>query len=156
MPLSYFCRMKEEDISIDFEKSVGPWLGRTVKMVDYHLQEAFQNAGLDLTKEQMVVLKKLHEQDGLNQNELAFLTFRDKSSLARLLSKMEKKQYIIRKQHIEDKRINNVFLTEHGKAIFTKTRPSVQNVIDLIENGVSASEKNQIITILKKIQTNLS
>jgi len=156
MPLSYFCCLKKEEVNIDFEKSIGPWLGRTMKMVNYHLNETFQNAGLDVTKEQMVVLKKLHEQDGLSQNELALLTYRDKSSLARLLSKMEKKRYIIRKQHSEDKRVNNVFLTKQGKSLFSKTRPSVQKVIDTMENGVSAFEKNQIITILKKIQTNLS
>lgn len=148
--------MKEEGLSIDFEKSIGPWLGRTMKMVDYHLHEAFNNAAIDLTKEQMVVLKKLHEKDGLNQNELAFLTYRDKSSLARLLSKMEKKEYIIRRQDAEDKRVNNIFLTEQGKIIFSKTRPVVQKVIDRMENGVLASEKNQIISILKKVQTNLS
>lgn len=148
--------MKTKESVIDFERSIGPWLGRTVKMVDYHLHEAFQKAAIDLTKEQMIVLKKLDEHDGLNQNELAFLTYRDKSSLARLLSKMEKKQYIIRRQDSEDKRVNNVFLTEHGSAIFTKTRPVIQEVINRMEHAISESEKEQIITILKKVQTNLS
>ena len=81
--------MKIKENSIDFENSIGPWLGRTMKMLDYHMLETFQNAGLDLTKEQMVILKKLHFEDGLNQNELAFLTYRNKSSLARLLLKMK-------------------------------------------------------------------
>lgn len=148
--------MKNEGLVIDFEKSIGPWLGRTMKIVDCHLHEAFQDAGIDLTKEQMVVLKKLHECDGLNQNELAFLTYRDKSSLARLLSKMEKKNYIIRRQHNEDKRVNNVFLTKRGKEIYTKTRPVIQRVIDQMEYAISESEKQQIINILKKVQTNLS
>ncbi|MDB4293137.1 MarR family transcriptional regulator [Maribacter sp.] len=154
--LHYFCPVKVEGLTIDFEKSIGPWLGRTMKMVDYHLNEAFQNAGLDLTKEQMVVLKKLFEQDGLSQNELASLTYRDKSSLARLLSKMEKKEYIIREQDDEDKRVNNVFLTERGRAVFNETRPVIQKVINRMEHAISEADKNQIISILKKVQTNLS
>jgi DNA-binding MarR family transcriptional regulator len=144
--------VKKELKSVDFEKSIGPWLGKTVKIVEYYMQEAFQNAGLDLTKEQMIVLKKLHDKDGLNQNELAFLTYRDKSSLARLLSKMESKDYIIRKQSIEDKRSNEVFLTKEGRAVFKKTRPVIRAIMDVMEQDVSEQEKQLIINILKKVQ----
>lgn len=146
--------MKIKENSIDFEKSIGPWLGRTMKMVDYHMLENFQKAGLDLTKEQMVILKKLHTEDGLNQNKLAFLTYRDKSSLARLLSKMETKGYIRRKQNTEDKRINEVFLTEEGSVIYEKTRPVIKEMIETMESGITEEEKQQIIKTLKKVQKN--
>jgi len=146
--------MKIIEDYIDFEKSMGPWLGRTVKLVDYHMLEAFHKAELDLTKEQMVVLKKLHDTDGLNQNELAFLTYRDKSSLARLLSKMEQKNYILRKQSAEDKRINEVFLTDKGKLVYQKTRPVIKDIINAMEAGITEDEKQQIIATLKKVQKN--
>lgn len=146
--------MKTADALIDFEKSIGPWMGRTMKIVDYHMHEAFHNAGLDLTKEQMVVLKKLHEQDGLNQNELAYLTYRDKSSLARLLSKMERKKYIKREQGAQDKRVNQVFLTEVGKAIYIQTRPVIKQLIDKMERNISFEEKERMITLLQKVQVN--
>ena len=87
--------MRSENENIDFENSIGPWLGRTVKIIEYYLQEAFNKQEIDLTKEQMIVLKKLSDQNGLNQNELAFLTLRNKSSLTRLLSKMERKRRML-------------------------------------------------------------
>jgi DNA-binding MarR family transcriptional regulator len=141
---------------IDFEASVAPWLGKTAKIVDYYIQEAMNARGLDLTKEQMIVLKKLHDQDGLPQNELAFLTLRNKSSLTRLLVKMERKEYIVRKQGKEDKRINNVFLTSLGKETFKKTRPIIKSIIDTMEQNISILEKQQIIKILQKIQFNFT
>jgi DNA-binding MarR family transcriptional regulator len=104
--------MKSKEIEIDFEKSIGPWLGKTVKIIDFFAQEYFNEAALDLTKEQMIVLKKLSFKDGLNQNELAFLTLRNKSSLTRLLSKMERKKYIKREQDVLDKRIKKAYITE--------------------------------------------
>ncbi|MFD0798755.1 MarR family winged helix-turn-helix transcriptional regulator [Maribacter chungangensis] len=146
--------MLKTDFEIDFETSIGPWLGRTVKVVDHHLQEAFDAHGLDLTKEQMIVLKTLHGQDGINQNELACLTFRDKSSLARLLSKMEVKNYILRVQSEEDKRNNEVFITLEGAAIFERTRPVIQGIIDIMEHGINAEHKTMMIENLKKIQQN--
>jgi len=146
--------MKSRDDIIDFENSIGPWLGKTVKIVDYHLQEAFRNNGIDLSKEQMIVLKKLNEKNGLHQNDLAFLTLRDKSSLTRLLAKMEKKKYILRKQCEEDKRANSVFLTNLGKEIYIKTRPIIKQMIDTMQHNISKEEKQQIIKTLKKIQSN--
>ena len=146
--------MKSEEVNIDFEKSIGPWLGKTVKILEYHLQELFNHHGLDLTKEQMIVLKRLHNDDGLSQNELAFLTLRNKSSLTRLLSKMEQKEYITRQQSKADKRINNVYLTQKGKEVFHLTKPVIKRMITKMEKNITTSEKKQIITILKKIQNN--
>jgi DNA-binding MarR family transcriptional regulator len=139
---------------IDFERSIGPWLGRTMKLVDYHMNESFAKEGLDLTKEQMVVLKKLDAHDGLNQNELAYLTYRDKSSLARLLTKMESKEYIIRRQNDADKRVNQVFLTPEGKRVYDRTRPVIKELIDKMERNISAKEKDQMIVLLQKVQEN--
>lgn len=146
--------MKSEEVHIDFENSIAPWLGKTSKIVDYYLQELLNQFGLDLSKEQMITLKKLHDQDGLNQNELALLTFRDKSSLARLLSKMEKKKYIQRRQHKEDKRINQIFLTNEGREIFNQSKRVLRKVIGIMEQGITEEEKKQLIHILKKVQFN--
>jgi len=148
--------MNEMELAIDFEKSLGPWIGKTSKIVDYYFHEAFLQHGLDVSKEQMIVLKKLHNEDGLNQNELAQLTWRDKSSLARLLAKMERKGYIIRSQHDLDKRVNLVYLTESGREIFRNTRPIIQNAIDIMEKDLSKADIERMIEILKRIQNNFT
>ena len=103
----------------------------------------------------MILLKKLQDQDGLNQHDLAFLTLRNKSSLARLLVNMEKKNYIFREQNKDDKRIKNVYITNLGKEVFNKTKPIIQDLITTMEKTISPEEKEQIINTLKKIQTNL-
>ncbi len=146
--------MIKKESPIDFETSFGPWIGKTVKLVDCYLFESFAKNNLDLSKEQMIVLKKLHDQNGLNQNELAYLTYRDKSSLARLLSKMELKGYVIKKQNQNDKRINEVFLTVNGRAIYSKALPIIKDTISIMESCVSIEEKDQLIKILKKVQQN--
>lgn len=146
--------MKNTVFKIDFETSIGSCLGQTVKLLDYHLQEAFDKNSLDLTKEQMLVLKKIQEQDGISQNELVLLTCRNKSSLARLLSKMECKNYIKRIQSADDKRNNEVFITPEGAKVFARTRPIIKDVVATMECGISPENKILIIEILKKIQRN--
>ncbi|MFK5973147.1 MAG: MarR family transcriptional regulator [Flavobacteriaceae bacterium] len=148
--------MKSKGCISDFENSLAPCLGKTEKVVGYYLQEAFHSANLDLTKEQMIVLIKLHLKDGLNQNELAMLTYRDKSSLARLLSKMERKNYIVRKQNNEDKRINEIFLTDDGRSIFKRSKLVVEGLRAIMEEDISEVDKQRVIQILKKVQFNLT
>jgi DNA-binding MarR family transcriptional regulator len=148
--------MNNTDILVDFEKSLGRWIGSTTKMLDNYLHEAFQREGLDLSKEQMVVLKKLHENDGLIQNELAYLTLRDKSSLARLLAKMERKSYITREQDDFDKRVNRVFLTETGRITFRRTRPIIVELKEIMEKNIKEEEIYQLINTLERIQHNIS
>ncbi|MCL7761903.1 MarR family transcriptional regulator [Polaribacter sp. Z014] len=124
-------------------------------MVNFFFQESFRSRNIDLTKEQMMLLKKLHDQDGLNQHDLAFLTLRNKSSLARLLVNMEKKNYIFREQNKDDKRIKNVYITNLGKEVFNKAKPIIQDLITTMETNITPEDKQQIINIFKKIQTNL-
>lgn len=145
--------MKNE-LHIDFENSLGPWLGKTVKLIEYHLLEMFAKANLDLTKEQMIVLKKLSYEDGLSQNDLAFLMLRNKSSLTRLLAKMERKGYITRRLNLEDKRVKQVFITPKGREIFGKTKPIIRDIIRQMEQHIGLEEKTHLIKILKKIQNN--
>lgn len=147
--------MSSTDILVDIDKSLARSIGKSSKMLGYHLDEAFHAEGLDLSKEQMLVLKKLHEKDGLIQNELAALTFRDKSSLARLLIKMERKNYIFRKQDDFDRRLNRVFLTEEGKTIFLKTRPIMIRLNNIIERNISERDIIQLRKTLDRIQQNL-
>ena len=146
--------MKSKEIEIDFENSIGPWIGRTMKVIDYYLNEEIKSENLDLTKEQIIILKNLFFNDGINQNELACLTFRDKSSLTRLLVKMEKKSYIKRVKSKEDKRINKVFITSLGKEMFIKTRPIIKKIMNIMEENISKKEQQVMISLLKKIQTN--
>ncbi len=148
--------MKSKKITIDFETSIAPWLGKTMKIVDYYMHESMTSNSLDLTKEQMIVLKRLHDRDGIPQNELAFLTLRNKSSLTRLLVKMEKKGHIVRKKDPLDKRVNNVYLTSMGRETYKKTRPIIKNLIDTMETNISDIEKEQMIALLQKIQFNFT
>ena len=147
--------MNESRIDIDFDNSLGPWLGRTMKMVEYRLHTEFNKAGLDITKEQMIVLKKLYEYEKLTQNELAELTYRDKSSLTRLLGTMERKGYVRKEQSPDDKRVNYVLLTDEGTAMWHRTKPVAQKVVQLMQADLNPAEIQQLIAILKKIQGSL-
>ncbi len=140
---------------MDFENTLGPWLGRTMKMIDYHVQDVFQEKNINLTKIQWIVLKKLHENDGIPQHKLAFLTNRDKASLARLITTMEKKNLVARIPSRTDKRSNHIHLTKHGEGILKETLPIMKSILKTLQDNISPEEIQATIAVIKKMQENL-
>ena len=137
------------------EHSIIPWIGKTAKFIGYYFSDALKEQGIDLSKEQFLLLKYLHEQDGRIQNELAFITDRSKTSLTRLIQNMEKKGLVHRVVCREDMRIRYVYLTEIGKEIWARSQPLVREIIRELQVGISEEELQDTIRIMERIQQNI-
>ena len=148
--------MKNELLSpFDFESSAVPMIGKTSKVMSFFLKEKIGEHGIDMTREQFILLKVLHKNDGVKQKDLAFITERNKGSLARLISTMEKKNFVARIPSETDKRVNCIHLTKHGRAVFKTVVPIVRNCIEISQHGLTAAEIETVISVLQKIQNNL-
>lgn len=138
------------------EGALIPWLGKTGKMLRLFMKTNFLEQGFDLTHEQFVLIAHLYHEDGINQKDLAFITERHKGSLARLITTAEKKNLVARLPSEEDKRINRIFLTKHGKVVFEKLKPVLDNCESQLKANLSSQECKAIIESLKKIQGNMT
>ena len=140
----------------EMEESVLPWIGKTAKMMAVFIGDRLKRKGMDLSLQQMIILKILNEEDGRPQQDLAIVTERHKASLARLLSTLEKKQLVIRVPDQVDKRINRVYLTEQGRQQLQSTYPVMREVMKDMEKGLDKSALQTTIQTLQKIQSNLT
>lgn len=145
--------MHKKDYFPQFEKLLLPWLGRAMKSFDFHLADELLNAGISLSKHHIILLRILSMEDGIPQNDLAFITDRDKTSLTRLISTMERKGLLNRKTCETDKRVNNVFITQKGLEETKMAFPLIINEIDNIQQKINAKEIETTIKVLKQIIT---
>lgn len=139
----------------ELKKTMIPWLGKTGIMIRLFFSDKFKKQNIDMTTEQWLILRHLEEEDGRIQNDLAFITQRNKASLARLVSTMEKKNLVARIPSIEDKRANKVCLTKHGKKVFLTTLPIIHEAIKELQIGIEEHEIKNVISILQKVQQNI-
>jgi DNA-binding MarR family transcriptional regulator len=146
--------MNKEDI-INLELSLLPWMGRTMKDLDMYISDKFKESGIELTKVQWILLKKLKEVDGQPQHNLAFLTNRNKASLARLLTTMERKNLVARIPSKSDHRRNHIYLTKHGNDMLKKAMPVMQDMINHIQKNISKEDIRAVIQIMKKVMQNI-
>ncbi|NAS31471.1 MarR family transcriptional regulator [Flavobacteriaceae bacterium R38] len=139
----------------NFEKTLLPWLGKINKEFNFLVQVTFDHHQVNLTRQQWIVLKKLNENDGQAQNDLALITDRDKTSLTRLINTMERKELVKRVSDPLDKRINNIYITSRGQEILKSTMPLMKDLIAKMQYGLNADELMSTIEVLKRVKQNL-
>lgn len=132
-----------------------PWIGKTMKHIDLFIITKMAKHGINLTRQQVILMKILFHDGPLPQHDLAFLTDRDKTSLTRLLSTMEKKNLVARITSPEDKRVNMVHLTKNGEKVLSEVAPILMGVIMQMQSGISEDNQKTVIGVMKKIQDNI-
>lgn len=140
----------------DFNSTIGPYIGKTYKLMHSFLSDVILQHELNITVEQWVFLKVVSESPApVIQNDLALITQRNKASLTRLLTTLEKKGFIFRKTLEQDSRKKYVFISEKGTELFNNTRPFFIAAMQKIQSGISDAELDQFFKIITQIQYNI-
>lgn len=142
--------------AIDLNAHALSWIGKIHYDFGFLVQKAFGENGLDLSKEQWSVLKRLNVNDGQPQNDLAFITHRDKTSMTRLVNTMESKNLVERKSDENDRRVNRIFLTDLGKEVIQKVQPIMYDLIPAVQESLNEEEIETLIATLKKIKAKIA
>lgn len=72
-------------------------------------------------------------------------------SITYTVDKLERKGYLKRVEHPEDRRVTYAEITEAGSALFDQIFPSHATLVEKLMDGVSPEEKQTMITLLKKL-----
>lgn len=119
------------------------------------IHQKLRAKGTDITMEQGGVLMRLWMEDGQSQGALAHFLGKDKTTLARLMSNMEKHSLIVRVPSKEDKRINHVYLTEKGKQYQRMVKESIIETLGEASVDITEEELKVTTKVLKQIFKNL-
>lgn len=110
---------------------------------------------LGLYRGQPPMLHALWEQEGLSHTQLAERLQISLATITKMIQRMEKAGFVLRRSDPADERISRVYLTESGRAV----RASVQAVWDQMEaetfQDFSVEERVVLRCFLQKIHQNL-
>lgn len=129
--------------------------GRVSTAISRRLQRNFKESGLDITAEQWSVMYFLWEREGLSQQDLATLTYRDKPSISRLISNLEKQRLLRRVCCPNDKRSNKIYLTAKGRNMKPRCRLQAEKTISEALQGIDARSMNQAQQLLETVFLNI-
>jgi DNA-binding MarR family transcriptional regulator len=134
-------------------------LGRAVaemrNHINYLLQEKITQHAPHISFEMVEIMACLWKQDGVNQQQLAALTVKDKSSITHLVAKLERELLVSRVGDERDRRNKLVYLTPAGRQLRKKLYPWVLEVYEQAVTGISGEEIEGCVSLIKKITENV-
>lgn len=134
----------------------GYLIGRAKFLSGRKLNKLFSEYGLtEFNGEQGKILYYLWKKDGLSSTSISLKTGLAINTLTNMLDKMEKEDLIYRKQSTKDKRKKNVFLTDKGKILESKSKIVTDKMDEIFYKRFSESEIEMFENMLRKIIVNM-
>lgn len=109
---------------------------------------------MGITGAQVKYLWGVASDEGISQDMLAKKMMINKSNVARQLSALEENGYIKREQSAEDKRVMLVYTTDKGKSIVPKLREENGRWREIVCQGLTKEEREQLALLLDKLIAN--
>ena len=108
----------------------------------------------DLTYSQTLAIISIPD-DGIEMSELAWKLGLDNSTVTRLVIRLEKKNWVERKQSQRDQRAIEVFLTDKGALIQHDIEKEIDNIGEKIKSEVEKDQKESLLESLFSFQWTL-
>ena len=110
-----------------------------------NIQLRIREQGIDLTFEMLEILSCLWKKDGVNQQELADQTLRDKSGITYLIDNLVRRQIVTRVEDEKDRRNRLVYLTEKGLVLKEQLKSWGA---DLYDSAIPDIDRQQLLDSL--------
>lgn len=111
---------------------------------------------VDLTRGQYLYLVRVCENPGIILEQLANIIKVDKTTAARAVQKLEKNGMIERRSDKDNKKIKLIFPTSKGSKVYPFIIRENEYSNSVALEGLSDGEKNKLVTLLNKVQHNIS
>jgi DNA-binding MarR family transcriptional regulator len=93
--------------------------------------------------------------DGVTVNDLSVYTVIEQSTMSRTLDALEAQGLVRREQGETDSRVRKVFLTDDGRAYFSRAWPFMHDVFETMFDGIDDAEYAALIGTLQKMLRNI-
>jgi DNA-binding MarR family transcriptional regulator len=121
-----------------------------------YLQVKIKEHKVDISFELLEILAYLYRKDGVNQQELADVMVKDKSSMTYLIDGLVKREMVVRTEDPNDRRSKLIYLTPKGKQLEKKLSPWVVEIYEKATTGLKASDIQQALLLVQKMNENLT
>jgi DNA-binding MarR family transcriptional regulator len=110
---------------------------------------------LGLTRSQWLVINRLHRRPGATQSELAEMLEVEKATAGRMVDRMEKKGWVVRRPDAADRRVNRLHLTDEADVIQLRLAQISERTVDDALALLSAGEREEFSDLMRRVKRQL-
>lgn len=136
----------------DYNKSIGRKVVTLSRLIGFGLNKKFKELDCPLTFQQWKIMTALNYQEGISQNQLAEIVEKEHTTVSKIVNTLIKKNMLRRTTDVNDKRTNNVFLTEEGREVLEKlATDQVQTFLDSLMDDIPEAEVEIFTSVLERM-----
>ncbi|MEY2151011.1 MULTISPECIES: MarR family winged helix-turn-helix transcriptional regulator [Rhodanobacter] len=132
-------------------ESLGVLLGLVRAEVVRAMEAEIADKGLDLRFNQFLILKRLAMLGPMSATELARAVELDGGAMTRQLDQLERKGYLRRCPHEQDRRALRIELTEDGDALWQQLTSCNDRVLAAAQRSLDKTEREQLHAYLERV-----
>jgi DNA-binding MarR family transcriptional regulator len=132
-------------------ESLGVMLSLVRAEIVRSMEEELAATGLDLSFTQFLILKKLAHLGPMSASNLARTVELDGGAMTRQLDQLERKGYLRRCPHEQDRRALRIELTEAGAAQSQQLIDCSARVLDAAQRSLSETERTRLHDYLTRV-----
>ena len=140
-------------MTFDPYQSLGFQCELTLKAFLHNLALRLDGTGISPT--QFRLLAHLMADGALTQTELSEMLSITPPSTVKLIDRMERDGWVIRKADDQDRRVNKIEYTKKARKIWKEATVHSRELLEQAYRGLSENEINTVITVLAKVRKNL-
>jgi len=135
-------------IDTEYAEFAGQLFFRLWRASHTRIAEALESVGL--TPALFGVLNVLGAREGAIQQEIGSAMGIDPSTMVSLIDELESAGLAKRRPHPKDRRARTVVITPKGRRLLERGRRMSAQVEDEVLRGLSASERRELLTLLRR------
>src|SRR5262249_4597355 len=110
---------------------------------------------LGLTRSQWLVMTRLYRRPGASQSELAEMLEVEKATAGRLVDRLERNGWVVRRPDAVDRRINRLYLTNDAERVQARMWGVAQATVDDALGALSPAERRSLGDLMTRVKGRL-
>jgi DNA-binding MarR family transcriptional regulator len=127
---------QKSELVVDYIQSIFELRYKLRRMFQVKLKEA----GISISFEVLEIMKQLRSREGLNQQELADMLFKDKSSMTYLIDNMVKAGLVSRKEDESDRRNKLIILSDKAHDLIKQLEPLANHCYEVLAENIDEKD----------------
>jgi DNA-binding MarR family transcriptional regulator len=105
-----------------------------------------------LTSEQYVIMKSVEENPDISPTQLSEITFKDKTTITRMINTLVKNEMLVRIPKQDDRRAYEIRWSDKAEKIMNEILPLTEDVIKKLRSQFDANELRTFLRILETLK----
>jgi len=140
-------------LSSDDERHIGFLISDVARLLRTAFDRRVRRLGL--TRSQWLVINRLHRRPGATQSELAEMLEVEKATAGRMIDRMEKKGWVVRRPDAADRRVNRLHLSAEADLIQVQLAQIAERTVDDALALLSSAEIEEFSQSMRRVKRQL-